>query len=84
MLSVEQCKKYLPAGKYTDEQIEQMRDSLYQLADILVEDFRRQKAMAKDGERASPEHYIEPCLLNGTEQQNADNLTWQNKKEQAR
>jgi len=41
MLSVEQCKKYIPAGEYTDEEIEQMRDSLYQLAGILVEDFMK-------------------------------------------
>lgn len=50
MLSVEQCRKYLPSGKYTDEQVEQMRDELYQLADILVEDFLRQKERVKDGE----------------------------------
>ncbi len=43
MLSVEQCKKYLPVGKYTDEEIEQMRDNLYQLADILVEEYLKNK-----------------------------------------
>ena len=47
MLSVEQCKKYLPAGQYTDEEIEQMRDELYQVAEILVEDFIKQKGEAK-------------------------------------
>lgn len=50
MLSVEQCKKYLPSGKYTDEKIEQMRDSLYQLAEILVEDFIKRRNKAEVGE----------------------------------
>lgn len=47
MLSVEQCKKYLPAGKYTDEEIERMRDELYQVAEILVDDFIKQSGEAK-------------------------------------
>ncbi len=37
-LSIEQCKQYLPRGRYTDAQVEEMRDSLYQLAGILVEE----------------------------------------------
>jgi len=43
-LSVEQCKKLLPSGSYTDEQIAEIRDSLYQLATILVGEYLKTKA----------------------------------------
>ena len=36
MLSTEQCKKYLKGADYTIEQIERIKDSLYQAAEILV------------------------------------------------
>lgn len=39
MLSVEQCKKYLKGYNYTDQEIEQIRDSFYQVADILIENY---------------------------------------------
>lgn len=39
MLSVEQCKKYLKDGDYTKQEIEEIRDSLYQLAEILVTEY---------------------------------------------
>jgi hypothetical protein len=47
MLSVEQCKRYIPKGKYTDEQIEQIRDSLYQLTEILVDSYLKNKEKGK-------------------------------------
>jgi len=43
MLSAEQVKKLLPSGHYTDEQIEEIRDSIYQLATIMVNDYVAQK-----------------------------------------
>lgn len=36
MLSVDYCKKRLAGLNYTDQQIEEIRNSLYQLADILI------------------------------------------------
>jgi hypothetical protein len=41
MLSVNQCKKYLNNTKnnYTDKEIEEIRYSLYQIAEISVEDY---------------------------------------------
>lgn len=39
MLSVQECKQYLPPGRYTDEEVEKIRTSLYQLAEILVSGF---------------------------------------------
>jgi len=48
MLSVEECKKYLPKDVFTDDQIVEIRDSLYQLAGIAVEDFFAKKICAKN------------------------------------
>lgn len=39
MLSVERCKKHLKNCNYTDKEIEEIRNSLYQAAEILVEQF---------------------------------------------
>lgn len=39
MLSVKECKQYLHPGNYTDEQIEHIRDSLYQLADLFITEY---------------------------------------------
>jgi len=45
MLSVNHCKEYLNNSKnsYTDKEIEEIRDSLYQIAEILVEDYLNKK-----------------------------------------
>jgi hypothetical protein len=47
MLSIEQCKKHLKNCDYTEQQIEEIRDSLHQLASILVEKYLDKKR--KDG-----------------------------------
>ena len=39
MLSIEQCKQYLPKGDYTDEQIDHIRQSLYQMADLFITEY---------------------------------------------
>ncbi len=36
MLSVEECKKHLNNSTYTDEEIEAIRSSLYQVAELLI------------------------------------------------
>jgi len=36
MLSVEKCKEFLKGREYTAQEVEEIRDSLYQLANILV------------------------------------------------
>jgi hypothetical protein len=47
MLSIEQCKKYLPIDRYTNKEIEEMRDGLYQLVNILIEDHLAKKQAEK-------------------------------------
>ena len=45
MLSVNHCKKYLNNTKngYIDEKIEEIRNSLYQIAEVLVEIYLSKK-----------------------------------------
>ncbi len=47
MLSVEECKKYLRNGNYTDEQVEQIRQGLYQLADLFITEYIKDKKAEK-------------------------------------
>ena len=42
-LSIEQCKKLLKEKNYTDEQIEEIRDGLYHLASLLVDEYLAKK-----------------------------------------
>ena len=51
MLSVEQCKKYLNSGVYTDQRIEEIRERLYQLASMLIEEYLKTKANKTGKER---------------------------------
>jgi hypothetical protein len=39
MLSFQLCKKYLKNNTYTNQQTEEIRDKLYQLAEILVSSY---------------------------------------------
>lgn len=48
MLSVEQCKKYLKRGDYSEEQIETIRTGLYQLADIFITEYFESKNKKDD------------------------------------
>jgi hypothetical protein len=43
MLSIEKCKKYLNDNSYTDEEIEVIRSSLYQAAELLINKFIEDK-----------------------------------------
>ncbi len=43
MLSVEKCKKYLDGNSFTDEEIEEIRNSLYQAAELLIDKFIEEK-----------------------------------------
>lgn len=38
-LSIEECRKYLKGAGYTEQEIVEMRDELYQLATILVKSY---------------------------------------------
>ena len=51
MLSTEQCKKYLKGADYTIEQVERIRNSLYQAAEILIEQYIKDKK--NDNQKAS-------------------------------
>ena len=42
MLSVEECKKLL-GGNYSEEEISKIRDTLYQVANILVQNYLETK-----------------------------------------
>ncbi len=48
MLSIEQCRRLLPSGRYTDEEVEKIRDSLRQLATVLVDEYLNSKCVKKD------------------------------------
>jgi len=39
MLSFQLCKKYLKNNTYTNQQTEEIRDKLYQLAEILISSY---------------------------------------------
>jgi hypothetical protein len=45
MLSVQQCKKHLKNCTYTDQQMEEIKTNLYQLADIFVEQYFTSKML---------------------------------------
>lgn len=48
MLSVQECKQHLHKGDFTDEQVEQIRDSLYQLADLFIAEYIKTKKAEKN------------------------------------
>jgi len=49
MLSVDQCKKLLPTSDiYADQQIEEIANTLHQLASILVDEYLMTKGVKKD------------------------------------
>ena len=54
MLSVEQCRKYLK-GNYREREIEEIRDSLYQMATILVDTWLSENPMRKNKNRREQE-----------------------------
>jgi hypothetical protein len=39
MISLEKCKKYLNGNSYANEEIEEIRSSLYQVAELLIDKF---------------------------------------------
>jgi hypothetical protein len=43
MISVEKCKKLLNDNSYTDKEIEEIRSSLYQAAELLIDKFVEDK-----------------------------------------
>lgn len=57
MFALEDCKKYLPNTTLTDEEILKLRDSLYELAEIMIEDYYDKKKagkLGKETERQKP------------------------------
>jgi hypothetical protein len=51
VLSAEDSKKLLPSGSYTAQEIEEIKDSLYQLANILVKSYLKEKYIKQKGEK---------------------------------
>lgn len=50
MLSIQQCKRYLRNPQYSEQQIKEIRDIVYQLANILVDDWiKKQDDADKQG-----------------------------------
>ena len=43
MLSIQQCKNHIGKCNFTDQQIEEMRDNFYQLANIFVKEYLQNK-----------------------------------------
>lgn len=52
MLSVEQCKSFLINAGHTDEQTEEIRAHLYQLAEILISGFFAQNGSQHGNKQA--------------------------------
>jgi len=50
MLSIEQCRKYLK-GNYREREVEEIRDSLYQMATILVDSWVLETPTRKNKDR---------------------------------
>jgi hypothetical protein len=48
MLSVEKCKELLKGREYTAQEVEELRDSLYQLATILVNGYLEKEKPLKE------------------------------------
>ena len=58
MLSVDRCRQLLDNGELSDEVVEEVRDVLYQLARIFVENCligAQERVASDDGERGSRE-----------------------------
>ena len=53
MLSIQQCRKYLDNCPYTEKEIENVRDSLYQIAELLVNKYIEKKENKRDRERGA-------------------------------
>jgi len=54
MLSLRECRRYLKNSHYSDKKLEEIRDSLYKLAGILVDDYL-EKGRAWDNREANVE-----------------------------
>ena len=54
MLSVDKCRKFLKGREYTAQEIEEIKNSLYQLATVLIDSFIKQKGEKIDN-KASKE-----------------------------
>ncbi len=50
MLSIEQCKKYIKKQPYNEKNVEILRDSLYHLANVLIDGYilNKEKNKQKD------------------------------------
>jgi hypothetical protein len=58
MLSVQECKRYLHKGEFSDEQVEQIRDSLYQLADLFIREYIKTKKASKSQMNHEGDHLL--------------------------
>ena len=65
MLSVQECKQYLRKGDFTDEQVEQIRDNLYQLADLFIAEYIKTKKGGKGPINHAGDHLL-PGVNQGT------------------
>ena len=48
MLSIEKCRNRLKPSDFTNEQVGQIRDNLYQLADLFISEYLRTKKVVKN------------------------------------
>jgi hypothetical protein len=49
MLPIDKCKKLLPSGSYTEEEVEKIRDELNALASLLVKSYIERCRQPTDG-----------------------------------
>ena len=64
MLSINDCKKYLNKGKrhYSDKETEEIRDTLYQATEILVEKFLQEKYQANTHQKKNSKFPIQTYI----------------------
>ena len=53
MLSVEQCKRHIKKGSIKEKELEEHRDSLYQLANILVDQYIEDRKLKNGNSQAN-------------------------------
>lgn len=51
MFSTTECKKRLGKNNYSEREIEEIRDCLYQLASLLVDDYVEKRELGKANEK---------------------------------
>ena len=53
MFTIEQCRKHLKGSKYSDKDIEEIRDRLYKVAEITVSEYINNRRNSSDNRKTN-------------------------------